>query len=79
MTYLLEEIAPEIKPQISELRKSCESISRQLYGWMESLKDTEIQGQRRLDDKERTRLKLEKERAEFFEELRGEHPGSKKS
>jgi len=69
MTYLIEKIAPDLKSQISDLRKKCESISRQLYGWMESLKDSEIPGQRRLDAKERRNYQIEKNRKQGWEEL----------
>lgn len=31
----------------------CESVSRQLYGWIEALKNSGIEGQRHLDDKAR--------------------------
>jgi four helix bundle protein len=69
MTYLLAKLAPDLKPQISDLRKKCESISRQLYGWMESLKDSEIPGQRRLDSKERRNYQIEKNRKQAWEEF----------
>src|ERR1700754_1019436 len=39
------------KSQISNFIIQCEKISKQLYGWIESLKNSEISGQRRLDDK----------------------------
>jgi len=69
MTYLLAKIAPDLKSQISDLRKRCESISRQLYGWMESLKDSEISGQRRLDAKERRNYQIEKNQKQAWQEF----------
>ena len=33
--------------------RRCEAVSRQIYGWLESLKNTTIKGQRSLDDKAR--------------------------
>jgi four helix bundle protein len=69
MTYLIEKIAPDLKSQISDLRKKCESISRQLYRWMESLKDSGIDGQRRLDAKQRRNYQIEKDRKEAWEEF----------
>lgn len=60
----------DLKSQISNLTASCEKISRQLYGWIESLKDSEISGQRRLDEKARTNYASKKGREEFLEELR---------
>jgi four helix bundle protein len=58
------------KSQISDLIVRCEKISKQLYGWIESLKNSEISGQRRLDDKARNRYANKKEREEFLDELR---------
>src|ERR1041385_2154372 len=39
------------RSQISNFIVQCEKISKQLYGWIESLKNSEIAGQRRLDEK----------------------------
>lgn len=58
-----------LKSQISDFIVQCEKISKQLYGWMESLKNSEISGQRRLDEKARNRYAGKKEREQFFEEL----------
>src|ERR671923_352454 len=58
------------KSQISDLIHRCEKISKQLYGWIESLKNSEIPGQRRLDEKAKNRYASKKEREEFLEELR---------
>jgi four helix bundle protein len=58
------------KSQISDLIRRCENISKQLYGWIESLKNTEITGQRRLDEKARNRYEGKKDREQFLEELR---------
>jgi four helix bundle protein len=72
MLLLLRKIEPEsnLKSQISDLTARAEKISRQLYGWMESLKNSEIQGQRWLDDKERKNYQIEKDQKEFLEELK---------
>ena len=43
-----------LKSQIQDLIKQSEKISRQLYGWIENLKSSEISGQRHLDEKART-------------------------
>ena len=59
-----------LKSQISNFINRSERISKQLYGWIESLKNSEISGQRRLDDKARNRYAGKKERQEFLEELR---------
>ena len=58
------------RSQISDFINRSERISKQLYGWIESLKNSEITGQRRLDDKARNRYAGKKEREEFLEELR---------
>ena len=58
------------KSQISNLKQRCERISKQLYGWIESLKNSDITGQRRLDDKAKNRYANKKEREQFLEELR---------
>ena len=58
-----------LKPQISDLITDSERISRQLYGWIESLKNSEISGQRHLDEKARTRYADKQEREAFIDEL----------
>jgi four helix bundle protein len=58
------------RSQISNFIVRCEKISKQLYGWIESLKNSEIPGQRRLDEKAKNRYASKKEREEFLEELR---------
>jgi four helix bundle protein len=60
----------DLKSQIADFISRCEKISKQLYGWIESLKNSEISGQRRLDDKARNRNANKKEREQFLEELR---------
>ena len=60
----------DCKSQISNLRLRCESISKQLYGWIEQLKASEIRGQRHLDEKKRAAYTGRKERDEFLDELR---------
>jgi len=64
------EIFGNYKSQISDFIVRCEKISRQLYGWIDSLKNSEIPGQRRLDDKAKNRYANKKEREQFLEELR---------
>jgi len=69
--YLLERIPTfsSLKSDISNLRSSCLSISRQLYGWIEQLKNSDISGQRHLNDTVRTCDAEKKDRDEFLEEL----------
>jgi four helix bundle protein len=58
-----------LKSQISDLIKDSEKISRQLYGWIESLKNSEISGQRHLDDKARNRYASKQDKQDFLEEI----------
>jgi len=58
------------KSQISDLTERVEKISRQLYGWSEKLKNSDISGQRHLDEKAKTIYAGKKDREEFLEELR---------
>lgn len=60
----------DLKSQIADLTGKSERISKQLYGWIESLKNSEIPGQRRLDEKAKNRYANKKEREQFLEELR---------
>lgn len=58
-----------LKSQIADLRSQCLGIARQLYGWIEQLKNSDIAGQRHLNDKVRTRTTAQKDRDAFLEEL----------
>lgn len=71
MLCLLERVPSfsPLKSEISDLKSSCLSISRQLYGWIEQLKNSDITGQRHLNDKVRTRAAAKKEQDEFLDEL----------
>lgn len=51
---------------ISSAANHCMDVSRQLYGWIESLKNTDIKGQRHLNDLTRVQYK----QAELAEEFR---------
>lgn len=57
------------KSQISDLRTRSEQISKQFYGWIESLKNSEITGQRHLNDKRRASDTTKKDREEFLAKL----------
>lgn len=63
MHCLLERV-PEfspMKPEICDMRSSAEGISRQLYGWIEQLKNAGITGQRHLNDSARARTAAKKD------------------
>ena len=57
------------KDQILGLRTDAEKISRQLFGWIESLKNSKIKGEKFFDEKERLRQKRIREAREFQEVL----------
>ncbi|OQW31021.1 MAG: hypothetical protein A4E19_20880 [Nitrospira sp. SG-bin1] len=71
MLCLLERIPSfsPLKSEIGNLKSSCLSISRQLYGWIEQLKNSDISGQRHLNDKVRNRTAEKKDQEEFLKEL----------
>ena len=56
-----------IKSQITEIMNIAESISRQLAGWLKSLKETDMPGQRRFTEKDK-RIQEQKIRADAFME-----------
>src|SRR5262245_13029471 len=59
-----------LKSQISNLRSRAESISRQLRAWADSLQNSEIKGQRYLNEKTRKDHERQKEREEALDEMR---------
>ncbi|MGC2237528.1 MAG: four helix bundle protein [Pyrinomonadaceae bacterium] len=71
MLYLCEKLAQfnNFKSEISNLKSRGESISKQLHGWIESLKNTEIKGVKFLTEKERTKIRQISEDKEFREAL----------
>ena len=71
MLCLLERLPAfsPLKSEICNLKSAAASISRQLYGWIEQLKNSGITGQRHLNDKVRARSAEQKDRDAFLEEL----------
>jgi four helix bundle protein len=70
--YCFIERLPEFgdfRSEISDLKSTAESISRQLRAWADSLQNTEIRGTRYLTDKSRRTEKQRSEREEFLAEL----------
>lgn len=64
------------KSEISNLKGRGENISRQLHGWIETLKDSDIKGNIFLTRKDRERMERNEEFAEFdaqMEEFRRQH------
>ena len=56
---------PAERERIEALIPSCESVSRQLRGWLDSLQNSDIQGQRHLNDRTRA-LYEDNKRVESF-------------
>jgi four helix bundle protein len=59
----------DLKSEISNLKFSAESDSRQLRSWADSLQNSDIKGQRYLTDKTRRAAAASNERQKFLEEL----------
>jgi four helix bundle protein len=57
------------KFEISNLITQATNISKQLHGWIDSLKNSEIKGVKFLTDKERARFQRRKEVQEFHSEM----------
>lgn len=55
----------DLKFEISDLIGRAVNISKQLHGWLESLKNTEIKGAKYLTEKERKRFEQNKEFEDF--------------
>jgi len=58
------------RSEISNLILRSESISKQLNGWIESLKNSDIKGVRYLNDSERAKIQQRREREEFDQEIK---------
>ncbi len=59
-----------LRAQIADLKSQAEGVSRQLWGWIQSLQNTDIQGQRHLDDGERRRYDQKRRARAFMEKVR---------
>ena len=57
----------QLAPQINRYQAESEQISRQLGGWLQSLQNSNIQGQRNLNDDSRIRFDQEKRRKVFLD------------
>ena len=68
-----------LRSEIPDLKSRSLSVSKQLRAWADSLQNSDIRGQRYLNDKSRRITKESQEREEFLEELRrvreGHRPG----
>lgn len=63
---------PGEEERIAALAAECERVSRQIYNWLEALKNGEISGQRRLDDRARAAYEAGKRR-DGFERWRADY------
>ena len=64
------------KSQISNLKLKAESCSRQLRAWADHLQNSEIQGQRHLNEKTRANYHSKKEAQDFEKELQERLPSN---
>ncbi|RPI79539.1 MAG: four helix bundle protein [Planctomycetaceae bacterium] len=58
------------KSEIPDLKSQAESISRQIRGWANSLQNSEITGQRHLNDRTRQSYERQKKESAFLEQQR---------
>jgi four helix bundle protein len=66
---ILKSRISDLKSQISGLIPRCESISRQIRGWADSLQNSDIRGQRHLNDASRATFVQERRTREFLDKL----------
>ena len=71
MLFLLEGMKPfqSLDSEFRRLKTATESVCKQLGGWIRSLKDSELKGQRYVTEKTRKQAERARERKEFLEEL----------
>lgn len=62
------------KSEISNLKSSAESCARQIRAWADHLQNSEIQGQRHLNQKSSRVFQQKKDRDDFFRELQQHVP-----
>lgn len=72
MLYFIERLKAfqDLKSEISDLKALAESISRLIRGWVDSLQNSDIKGQRYLNEKERRFAQDKKKREEFMTMLK---------
>jgi four helix bundle protein len=66
---ILKSQISDLKSQISDLLPRCESVSRQLRGWADSLQNSDVRGQRFLNDRTRAEYNQSRRSQEFLEKL----------
>lgn len=68
-----------LKSEISDLKSRAEGVSRQLRGWADALQNSNITGQRYLNNKGRRADKSRRDREEFLEKLDKIRSGQRKA
>jgi len=58
-----------VQPQIDQLLPQCQNISRQLRGWADSVQNSDIKGQRHLNDTSRSEWDQARRSQEFVKQL----------
>ncbi len=81
MLCLLERMPAfrDLESDILNLKSLAESISKQVGGWIRSLRDSDLKGQRYVTEKSRKVEQARRERDEFLEKLEGIRKGSPES
>ncbi len=57
-----------VTSEIAEMKQTCTSISRQIHGWAKSLQNSEVEGQRHLNDRSRLKYETDKRKAALNDE-----------
>ncbi len=72
MLHLLDRLPglEEIATDVNELRRLTESISRQLGGWIEAIKNSDHKGHRSQNDRTRATAQAVRRRDQFLEKVR---------
>jgi len=66
----------DLRSGISDLKSEFESVSRQIRAWLESLQNSEIKGQRHLNDVSKSQYEKKQKRSEFraqMDKFKAEH------
>lgn len=64
-----------LKSQISDLRSSARSVSKQIAGWAFSLQETDIKGSRHLTEQSKKAYQQDKKARALMDELKKQHAG----
>jgi four helix bundle protein len=64
------DVPDNLKSEISNLKSNAEGISRQLRGWANSLQNSDIAGQRHLNDRSRKSYEQKQRGTEFTDRIR---------